>query len=154
MTMKCLWNQLLLWSSSLLLGGTVYFSFLMAPVLFRAFGREEAGKITTVLFDNYYLLALACGSVLLGCGLTALRPLTLPRAAVLTGLALLILLCTAVAQFGLRPAMQEVRHTDPPRFRALHGMSMVLNLLVMLSAGTTVAMAPGWIRNPKAAQHP
>ncbi len=48
-------------SLSLWVGGVVFFSFLVAPVLFRAFPVERAGETVGVIFPGYHKLGILCG---------------------------------------------------------------------------------------------
>jgi hypothetical protein len=48
-------------SLSFWVGGVVFFSFLVAPVLFRAFSVERAGETVGVIFPGYHKLGILCG---------------------------------------------------------------------------------------------
>ena len=45
------------------LGGMVFFTALVAPVLFKVLPMTEAGKLLGVLFPRYYLLGYICGAI-------------------------------------------------------------------------------------------
>jgi hypothetical protein len=45
------------------LGGMMFFSALVAPVLFKVLPMTEAGKLLGVLFPRYYLLGYVCGAI-------------------------------------------------------------------------------------------
>ncbi|HVA39747.1 MAG TPA: DUF4149 domain-containing protein, partial [Candidatus Binataceae bacterium] len=45
------------------LGGMVFFSALVAPVVFKVLPMAQAGKLQAVLFPRYYLLGYICGAI-------------------------------------------------------------------------------------------
>ncbi len=46
-------------------GSVVFFSFVVAPALFRTFPTAEAGRAVGAIFPNYYLIGGVCGVVAL-----------------------------------------------------------------------------------------
>src|SRR6185437_8277791 len=106
------------------LGGMVFFTALIAPVLFKTLPMAEAGKLLSVLFPRYYILGYICGAI---------------------GLVLAIYLCamrmTVYAGAVVRPRVGAIRAVteeatpDPARraeFDRLHHLSVMLNGGVML----------------------
>jgi hypothetical protein len=51
------------------LGSIVFFSFAVAPLVFSALPRADAGRVVSAIFPTYYFIGYACGAALL---LTAL----------------------------------------------------------------------------------
>jgi len=49
------------------LGSVVFFSFVVAPALFRTFPSAEAGRAVGAIFPTYYLVGSICGATALGC---------------------------------------------------------------------------------------
>jgi Domain of unknown function (DUF4149) len=115
-------------TAGLWLGSTVFFSFFIAPVLFRVLAAPDAARVVRAVFPRYYLLGIVCGLVL--CSLLLLR-WDWPRLAAVIFLTLIDLYCR---QF-LTPRINEARDAGPPRqreFDRMHRISVQLNGVVML----------------------
>jgi hypothetical protein len=116
--------------TALALGGSVYFSFLVAPVTFRKLGKEAAAPLISAYFRLYY--PYLAGTTAIAGGLLFYRS----EALVLWAIA-------AASLFGLlviRPAVENLRagrQAGEPAatrgFRQLHGLSMALNLLQIIA---------------------
>lgn len=48
------------------LGGMIFFSFIAAPSIFTALGREAAGTVVGAIFPKYFMVGYACSLALLG----------------------------------------------------------------------------------------
>jgi len=139
------------------LGGMVFFSVLVAPILFKELPIAVAGKFVSALFPRYYLLGYVSGGIgfILAIYLCAMRTPRLWWA--LAALTLLIALgLSAYAGAVVRPQADAIRtvteeaNPDPARraeFDRLHRLSvqlngavMVLNLAALLSG--VVALSP------------
>ncbi len=136
---KAIYNLML----SLWVGGIFIYTFLVTPVLFKAFGRDSASAMVDKLFPSYFpyilvIICLATVAFLLSGWKRSSRPKFL---LVSLGLAVLISL---FVNFGLYPVARKVKQeissfettpADSParkQFRALHGISMVLNLILLV----------------------
>jgi uncharacterized membrane protein len=128
---------------ALWVGGIFIYTFLVTPVLFKAFGRDTASAIVDKLFPLYFpyiliIVCLASVSFFLSGWKRSARPKFLLAS---LGLAVLISL---FVNFGLYPAAREVKQkissfettpADSParkQFRTLHGISMILNLILLV----------------------
>jgi hypothetical protein len=124
------------------LGWMVFFTALVAPIVFKVLPMAEAGKLVSVVFPRYYLLGYICGAIgfILAVYLSATR---IPRMWWATAaLALLIALgLTVYAGAAVRPQADAIRsvttevNPDPARraeFDRLHHLSVMLNGAVML----------------------
>jgi hypothetical protein len=124
------------------LGGMVFFTALVAPIVFNVLPMDEAGKLVGALFPRYYLLGYICGAsgFILAIYLSATR---MPRMWwAMAALALLIALgFTVYAGVVVRPQVDAIRsvttqpNPDPARraeFDRLHHLSVMLNGAVML----------------------
>ena len=124
------------------LGETIFFGAAVAPALFGALDRVEAGNVTALIFPRYYGLGYVCGALLVATAI-GLWQRTRPAggvwavAAVIAGLMLadclfagLYLLPEADA---LRPLLHDANAaaSAQPQFDALHRLSMQLNLAVL-----------------------
>jgi hypothetical protein len=139
------------------LGGMVFFSALVAPVVFKVLPIAEAGKLQAVLFPRYYLLGYICGVIGL-IGAIYLCATRTPRVWwALAAVALLIALgLTVYAGAVVRPRVDAIRtvseeaNPDPARraeFDRLHHLSVLLNGAVMLLdvgalLATAIALTP------------
>jgi uncharacterized membrane protein len=135
---------------SLWVGGIAIFSFVVTPILFRTQGRDAAGKIVGTIFPTYFRYVL----VLIGIALLSriLSGLAFHgvRRWIGTGVIFVALFLTAYQAFGLTPRMEQVKRSvasveaTPPEdsarreFRRLHGISMVLNILVLLEGAALI----------------
>ena len=134
---------------SLWIGGMAIFTFVITPVLFKSFGRDMAGEIVGKLFSVYFPYNLVL-SLLILIFLFLLRPDTTrsgyKASLILIGVAVII---NIFLIFKLHPEVRKIKaeiHSvettspDSPimkKFRQLHGVSMILNLL-LLSDGITL----------------
>ncbi len=139
------------------LGGMVFFSALVAPVVFKVLPIAEAGKLQAVLFPRYYLLGYICGVIGL-IGAIYLCATRTPRVWwAMAAVALLIALgLTVYAGAVVRPRVDAIRtvseeaNPDPARraeFDRLHHLSVLLNGAVMLLdvgalLATSIALTP------------
>ncbi|MBI5407136.1 MAG: DUF4149 domain-containing protein [Nitrospirae bacterium] len=134
---------------SLWIGGMAIFTFVITPVIFRSFGRDMAGEIVGKLFPVYFPYNLVL-SLLTLIFLFLLRSETTRSgykvSLILIGIAVII---NIFLIFKLHPEVKKIKaeiHSvettspDSPlmkKFRRLHGVSMILNL-VLLSDGITL----------------
>jgi uncharacterized membrane protein len=125
------------------IGGIVFFSFIVAPVVFSLLPAQEvAGRIVARSLGTLHVLGLTCGITFLASTfLVQLRRTNALRAAILS-----MILLTALSHFGVTPQMEKVReavggsiqalpHQDAGRaaFDRLHKISVVLECLVLLA---------------------
>jgi hypothetical protein len=121
------------------LGGAALFTFVLTPIIFKAYSRDIAGGIVGILFPGYFRWGLAWGVVALICLM-----LTKSRRAGASGVILAIMLAiTAVQAFIVEPRVAALKREIPSfvttpadhplrvQFRKLHGISAVANLTVI-----------------------
>jgi hypothetical protein len=147
--MNNVWNFCYNLVLSLWIGGISIFTFIITPVVFRAFERDMAGKIVGKLFPGYFLYNLAL-SVLALVFLIAIRPFLAGKG---LKLSLVLVICAIIINlfvaFKLHPDIQRVKQEihsfevpadDSPlrkKFGRLHAVSAALNLL-LLADGVTL----------------
>jgi hypothetical protein len=147
--MNTVWNFCYNLVLSLWIGGISIFTFIITPVVFRAFERDMAGKIVGKLFPGYFLYNLVL-SVLAFVFLMTIRPLLAAKS---FRLSLLLILCAVIINlfvaFKLHPEIRRIKQEihsfevpadDSParkKFGRLHAVSAVLNLL-LLADGVTL----------------
>ncbi|NPB07680.1 MAG: DUF4149 domain-containing protein [Aquificae bacterium] len=117
-------HKLILTVSSAFLGISVFFSFLVAPTLFRVLGTHQAGKVVEEIFPYYFGLAtLSAVAVLI---------LGWPLGKFFRTLASLNFLLSALEFFYMNPTMHALKRTNYELFLKYHGLSMFVNLLIIL----------------------
>jgi len=121
------------------LGGAALFTFILTPILFRSFDRDQAGAIVGYLFPGYFRWGLGCGLI----ALAALFMAKVTRRRLAASLLLAMLAITSIQAFIVEPKAAALKReipsfeTTPPehplrvQFRKLHGISAVGNLLVI-----------------------
>jgi hypothetical protein len=138
------------------LGGMVFFSIFMMPVVFKVLPISETGKLVSAVFPRYYLLGYVAGiiSVILAIYFILVRGSRLWWT--LAAVALVIALAfTFYAGAVVRPKADALRtvaaeqNPDPARkaeFDRLHRLSvklngavMLLNLLALLSSAAALS---------------
>jgi uncharacterized membrane protein len=133
-------------------GGMAMFTFLVTPAIFRSYGRDAAGAIVEKLFPGYfsYNLALAVLAALVLLGMWSYRGRAGYRISLFLVVLAVLLNCYVV--FKLHPDIRTVKgeissfETEPPdtparkRFRRLHGISAVANLLLLADGVTLLLM--------------
>lgn len=108
------------------LGSMVFFSFVVAPTVFGALGKEAAAPLMRAIFPRYYAVGLACGGTALAAALATGAGLRLTVPLVI-GLVLV-----AYARQVITPALNDARDgEDAERFSQLHVLSVRLNMIVM-----------------------
>jgi hypothetical protein len=131
-----------------MVGGIVFFSFIVAPVIFRVLGAESGGRFVRALFPRYYLWNAILGAIALPAFIAG--PLCFPeyrgihvgiQAATLLGCILIML----YAGNSLVPQINRARDEGPSshdRFEHLHRRSLILNAAAMVAGiGLLVAFA-------------
>jgi len=118
------------------LGAVVFFSFFVAPTLFRTLAPAEAGKSVRAIFPKYYLLGIICGSLL--CALHIARGFLWYWGGMIKPSIVLFFLLTLLGIYlrqSLTPAVNSARDAGPeskPRFDKLHKRSVRLNGIILL----------------------
>jgi len=135
---------------ALWVGGMSVFTFVVTPVIFRTQTRDSAGKIVGALFPVYFRFCLGITIVALVARAASGRAFTGARQLAGTALVVFCLAIVSYHAFGLAPRMATVRETvvsmeaapkeDPARreFSRLHGVSMSLNLVVILAGAILI----------------
>lgn len=138
------WRTLYLVSLSLMVGGMVFLSFLVAPVLFQNFPREQAGETLSVIFPGYHLWSISCALLaLISFSFMSMihRKLFLTRFILLITMVVLSLYAgrvTGPEAAELRITIQEQRKMDSvsselrEKFQKLHQRAVILNGAVLL----------------------
>lgn len=135
---------------ALWVGGMSVFSFVVTPVIFRTQTRESAGRIVGVIFPVYFRFCLGAAVVALAARAIAGEAFAGARQLAGTAIIVFSLAILSYHTYGLAPRMAEVRETivlretvpeeDPARreFSRLHGVSMALNLAVIIAGAVLI----------------
>lgn len=140
---------------ALWVGGLSVFTFLVTPVIFRSFGRDLAGRIVGELFPVYFpfLLVLSALALVVFLLVAGAGPGLAERASIL--LLVLAIAVNGYVLFRLYPQSMEVKsrvtsfEQEPPdsparrEFSRLHGISAVLNLVVIADGVALLALSRG-----------
>ena len=122
-------------------GSIVFFSFVVAPTVFRVLSREDAARLQRALFPLYYLVGIVCAAVGIVCVGTLLADRAFGKWPGI--LSLLLLAGMGGADFWLRqtvvPQMARLRaqkdegSASEAEWKALHRVSVQLNAAVLLA---------------------
>jgi putative copper export protein len=133
-----LFDFLFLVAMSAWLGGVLFFSFGVAPLIFRVLPAEYAARFVRAVFPVYYIWGATAGALALPatvCGPLAVPEMRGPSVAIRAGLILLGVLVMFYAGNVLTPAINAARDAGPAqaaRFDRLHRRSVRLNALVLV----------------------
>ncbi len=120
-------------------GGSLLFTAVLTPTIFKSYSRDTAGGIVGNLFPGYFRWGLACGAVALTCLVFSRGRNALASFVIIT----FMLAVTAFQAFVIEPRAVELKKEIPSfettpadnpfrvRFRKLHAMSAVANLGVI-----------------------
>lgn len=131
-----------------MVGGIVFFTFVVAPTIFVVLGAESGGRFVRALFPRYYLWNAILGAVALPAYVAG--PLCFPEyrgpsVGVQSTLLLAIILVMLYGGNSLVPAINRARDEGPAsgeRFNRLHRRSVVLNAAAMIAGiGLLIAYA-------------
>ena len=120
------------------IGSIIFFSFFVAPVVFRTLEREKAGELVGIIFPRYYMIGYVCGVLVL---MTFL--LTKPVGLVWCAWGIMII-GTTCAGLIVNPKAKTLKEQlkDFPeakksvldaRFKTLHSLSVKLNAAVLFA---------------------
>lgn len=124
------------------MGSIVFFSFFVAPNVFRALPTEEAGRVMATIFPQYYRLGYVCGVLLLLTSVVLWRTANSSAAGwvATSTLAAVMLLLTLYAGLVVQPRAHALRPqlADPTavaakaEFDTLHRRAVQANAAVLL----------------------
>jgi hypothetical protein len=120
------------------LGSIIFFSFFVAPVVFKTLDREKAGEIVGIIFPRYYKLGYICGALILLSFLmtdnVGLKWCAWGVMVLGSGLAGLVINPKAKKlKEQLKSSPENEIPTLEAKFKTLHSLSVKLNALVLFS---------------------
>jgi hypothetical protein len=133
-----IFDSVYLLALSAMVGSTLFFTFGVAPILFKVLGAEAGGRFVRALFPRYYAWGVICCAIALPalvCG-----PLGFPelRGPMVGAQATLVAACLVILLFcgnTLTPLINEALDEGPAsaaRFDRLYRDSVRLNAVVLL----------------------
>ena len=133
-----IFDSIYLFSLTAWVGAILFFSFGVAPIIFRVLGAEAAARFVRALFPRYYAWGVVSTAVALPALICA--PLAYPefRATSVGIQALMIIAGLLIMLYcgnSLTPAINAARDAGPPeaaRFDRLHKRSVRLNAVALL----------------------
>ncbi len=131
-------STIALFATALCLGGMVFFTVAIAPIVFRVLDADAGGRFIRALFPVFYLYVLGTSAV----AAAALAPLSWMAAALMAAIAL----CTLWLRQWLMPrinAASDARRAGDAaaatRFNRGHRISVVANIAQMALAMAVLA---------------
>ena len=152
--MKLTWFSLYNLALALWVGGIALFTFVLAPAIFKSYGRDQAGEIIGRLFPGYflYIFVFAALAFILFFAIKPDRSSAAARFSLV--LLTLALVASAYTEFKLHPNAVRVKQqiasfehepVDSParkRFSRLHAVSASLNLLLLADGIALLLLGP------------
>ncbi|MCS6890169.1 MAG: DUF4149 domain-containing protein [Rhodovarius sp.] len=127
-----------LFATALCLGGMVFFTAAVAPLVFRVLPAEAAGRFIRAIFPVFYLYVLATS----GAAAVALIPLSGTAAGMMAAVAGLAFWLRQVLLPRINTLSDQARAGQEEaarRFRQLHRLSVLANLLQMATVMAVLA---------------
>lgn len=145
---------------ALWVGGIAIFSFLITPAIFKGFGRDTASAIVDKLFPVYlpYNLIISLAALVCFIAVTNFQPGIYRKISLALIIAAIVI--NALVSFKLYPDIRKTKaaitsfeQTSPEssirkEFRRLHGISAVLNLLLLIDGIALIVISSVCIREP------
>ncbi len=125
-------EKLILALVSFYLGLGSFFSFYVAPILFRVLDKSQAGSVVEKVFPVYF--GIGIGVFLVSLVLSFLSSMGKPAYLFMISALILLLLL----EFYILPVSHSLKATDYQAFMRYHGISMVMNLGVLVLSLITV----------------
>jgi len=150
--MRAIGNFWYVLALALWVGGGALYTFVLTPAIFAAYPRNTAGEIVGTMMPLYFRFQFAAAAVAALVTIALWRAWPGRRRALSLALLLGALAAQSFVQWRLYPQILEVKSRvasfesapDAPerrRFRALHGASMLVNLLILADGVLLLALA-------------
>ena len=120
-------EQVGLYLTSVILGTMVFFSFVVAPVIFTTLNEENARKFIRKIFPYYYLFNLIISI------LTILSFIIIKKFSIEFYLISFVAILFVISNFVLMPLINKFRDTNQDKkFKYSHSISVVINFVQMI----------------------
>jgi uncharacterized membrane protein len=143
-----LFDSIYVLSMAAMAGGIVFFTFVVAPIIFKVLGAESGGRFVRALFPRYYLWNAILGSIALPAYVAG--PLSFPeyRGPMVGIQATILLAIILIMLYGGNTLVPEINRArdqgeaGKDRFERLHRRSVILNGVAMIAGlGLLIAFA-------------
>lgn len=130
-------------------GGATLFTFVLTPTIFKSFNRDMAGGIVGALFPGYFKWGLVCGVVAIA---TIFLSSTVKHKTIAAVIIAVMIAITSAQAFVIEPKATALKNEIPSfettpkddplriKFRKLHGVSAVSNLVVIVGGIALVVL--------------
>ena len=109
------------------LGTMLFFSFVIAPVIFKVLNAKEAGKFVRKIFPNYYIINLVILSIAI------ILLLYISSINLYFYITLIITILFAFSLFFLMPLINKFKdNKKEKKFKYSHTLSVIINFVQML----------------------
>ena len=120
-------EQVSIYLTAMILGIMLFFSFVIAPVVFTTLDEENARKFIRRIFPFYYNVNLGISSIVL------LSFLSLRKLGIDFYLILLVTILFATSNYLLMPLINKYRDKkEDKKFKYSHSISVVINFVQMI----------------------
>ena len=142
-----IFNFIYLLSLVVWIGSIVFFSFFVAPVVFKSLEREKAGELVGIIFPRYYKIGYACGTLILlsflaagteGIDLKWCAWGTMCLTSVLAGV--VVNPKAKLLKEKIKSASEEEKSELEEKFKSLHSFSVKLNAVTLFSGLWLIAL--------------
>ena len=152
--MKLSWFSFYSLLLALWVGGMAIFTFIITPVIFRSYPRDQAGEIVGRLFPGYFLYNLVLAALVLVLFFIVASDQSKLAYRLSLVCAVTALIINLFIVFKLHPDAVRIKQQvtsferespDSParkQFRKLHGVSAVLNLVLLVEGITLLVTGP------------
>ena len=115
---------------SIWVGSIIFFSAIIAPTVFKVLDEKSAGLFLRAFFPKYYIFGLIIG----GLSLVLIFLLSIPVNTVLLALLIVMIALTVTSKLMIPVinAARDMGEAGASRFRKLHAMSVMLNVLTLV----------------------
>ena len=109
------------------LGMMIFFSFVLAPIIFKILDAENAGKFVRKIFPYYYFVNLIFLSI------AVILFIIISSLGSSFYITLSLAISFVFAQFILMPIINKLKDNDEEKkFKYAHGLSVVINFMQMI----------------------
>jgi hypothetical protein len=115
---------------SIWVGSIIFFSAIIAPTVFKVLDEKSAGLFLRAFFPKYYIFGLIIG----GLSLVLIFLLSIPVNTVLLALLIVMIALTVTSKLMIPVinAARDMGEAGVSRFKKLHTMSVILNVLTLV----------------------
>ena len=115
---------------SIWVGSIIFFSAIIAPTVFKVLDEKSAGLFLRAFFPKYYIFGLIIG----GLSLVLIFLLNIPVNTMLLALLIVMIALTVTSKLMIPVinAARDMGEAGVSRFKKLHTMSVMLNVLTLV----------------------